>query len=94
YNAGNAVSHGLPYGAAIAALTVNPAKIFGMGGQFGQIAPGAAADVVVWSGDPLEPLSQPSAVFIDGVEQPLTSRALLLRDRYRQQTPMPPAYRN
>ncbi|MDZ4371685.1 MAG: imidazolonepropionase, partial [Phenylobacterium sp.] len=35
YNAGNAVSHGLPYGAAIAALTVNPAKIFGMGGQFG-----------------------------------------------------------
>ncbi|MCG2662694.1 amidohydrolase family protein [Brevundimonas sp.] len=94
YNAGNAVSHGLPYGAAIAALTVNPARIFGMGGQFGQIAPGAAADVVVWSGDPLEPLSQPSAVFIDGVEQPLTSRALLLRDRYRQQTPMPPAYRN
>jgi len=65
-----------------------------MAGRFGQIAPGAAADVVVWSGDPLEPLSQPSAVFIDGVEQPLTSRALLLRDRYRQQTPMPPAYRN
>ncbi|MBD3837394.1 amidohydrolase family protein [Brevundimonas sp.] len=94
YNAGNAVSHGLPYNAAIAALTVNPARIFGMAGQFGQIAPGAAGDVVVWSGDPLEPLSQPSAVFVGGVEQPLESRALLLRDRYRQQTPMPPAYRN
>lgn len=94
YNAGNAVSHGLPYTAAIAALTVNPARIFGMAGQFGQIAPGAAGDVVVWSGDPLEPLSQPSAVFVGGVEQPLESRALLLRDRYRQQTPMPPAYRN
>jgi len=94
YNAGNAVSHGLPYGAAIAALTVNPARIFGMAGQFGQIAPGAAGDVVVWSGDPLEPLSQPSAVFVNGVEQPLTSRPLLLRDRYRQVTPMPPAYRN
>ena len=94
YNAGNAVSHGLPYDAAIAALTVNPARIFGMAGQFGQIAPGAAGDVVVWSGDPLEPLSQPSAVFVGGVEQPLESRALLLRDRYRQQTPMPPAYRN
>ena len=94
YNAGNAVSHGLPYASAIAALTVNPAKIFGMAGQFGQIAPGAAGDVVVWSGDPLEPLSQPSAVFVGGVEQPLESRALLLRDRYRQQTPMPPAYRN
>lgn len=94
YNAGNAVSHGLPFDAAIAALTVNPARIFGMAGQFGQIAPGAAGDVVVWSGDPLEPLSQPSAVFVGGVEQPLESRALLLRDRYRQQTPMPPAYRN
>ncbi|WP_395945368.1 amidohydrolase family protein [Brevundimonas sp.] len=94
YNAGNAVSHGLPYGAAIAALTVNPARIFGMAGQFGQIAPGAAGDVVVWSGDPLEPLSQPSAVFVNGVEQPLEARTLLLRDRYRQVTPMPPAYRN
>nr|WP_316628231.1 amidohydrolase family protein [uncultured Brevundimonas sp.] len=94
YNAGNAVSHGLPYQAAIAALTVNPARIFGMAGQFGQIAPGSAGDVVVWSGDPLEPLSQPSVIFVNGVEQPLTSRPLLLRDRYRQQTPMPPAYRN
>ena len=72
YNAGNAVSHGLPYSAAIAALTVNPARIFGMAGQFGQIAPGAAGDVVIWSGDPLEPLSQPSAIFVNGVEQPLT----------------------
>lgn len=94
YNAGNAVSHGLPYASAIAALTVNPARIFGMAGQFGELAPGAAGDVVVWSDDPLEPLSQPSAVFINGVEQPLTSRPLLLRDRYRQPTPMPPAYRN
>ena len=50
--------------------------------------------MVVWSGDPLEPLSQPSAVFVNGVEQPLEARNLLLRDRYRQQTPMPPAYRN
>lgn len=94
YNAGNAVSHGLPYASAIAAITVNPARIFGMAGQFGQIAPGAAGDVVVWSGDPLEPLSQPSAVFVNGVEQPLEARNLLLRDRYWQATPMPPAYRN
>ena len=43
---------------------------------------GAAADVVVWTGDPLEPLSQPTAVFVGGVEQPLTSRATELRDRY------------
>lgn len=82
YNAGNAVSHGLPFDAAIAAITVNPARIFGFDGQFGELKPGAAGDVVVWTGDPLEPLSQPQAVIIDGVEQPLQSRNLMLRDRY------------
>jgi len=94
YNAGNAVSHGLPFAAAIAAITVNPARIFGFDGQFGELKPGAAGDVVVWSGDPLEPLSQPSAVFIDGVEQPLEARNLLLRDRYRTggEGAMPVAY--
>jgi imidazolonepropionase-like amidohydrolase len=96
YNAGNAVSHGLPYGAAIAALTVNPAAIFGEAGQFGQLTPGAAADVVIWSGDPLEPLTTASQVFIGGVEQPTQTRQFLLRDRYRnggtQPNGMPPAY--
>lgn len=94
YNAGNAVSHGLPYDAAIAAITVNPARIFGMAGQFGELRAGAAADVVVWSGDPLEPLSQATAIFINGQEQALASRSLLLRDRYRTggEGAMPPAY--
>ncbi len=94
YNAGNAVSHGLPFAAAIQAITVNPARIFGFDGQFGELKPGAAGDVVVWSGDPLEPLSQPSAVFIDGMEQPLQARNLLLRDRYRTggEGAMPVAY--
>ncbi|WP_297802267.1 amidohydrolase family protein [uncultured Brevundimonas sp.] len=82
YNAGNAVSHGLPFDAAIAAITVNPARIFGFDGQFGELKAGAAADVVVWSGDPLEPLSQPQAILIEGVEQPLQARNLHLRDRY------------
>ena len=94
YNAGNAVSHGLPYAAAIQAITVNPARIFGMDGRFGELKPGAAADVVVWSGDPLEPLSQVEAVFVNGEAQPTTSRQFLLRDRYRTggQGAMPPAY--
>ena len=94
YNAGNAVSHGLPYGAAIAAITVNPARIFGMDGQFGELRAGAAADVVVWSGDPLEPLSLAETIFINGQEQAPTSRQFLLRDRYRDggEGAMPPAY--
>lgn len=94
YNAGNAVSHGLPYAAAIEAITVNPAKIFGMAGQFGELRAGAAADVVIWSGDPLEPLSNAETIFIGGAEQAPTSRQFLLRDRYASggEGAMPPAY--
>lgn len=94
YNAGNAVSHGLPYEAAIEAITVNPAKIFGLAGQFGELRPGAAADVVIWSGDPLEPLSLAEQIWINGQEQAPTSRQFLLRDRYRDggEGAMPPAY--
>ncbi|WP_332657837.1 amidohydrolase family protein [Brevundimonas sp.] len=94
YNAGNAVSHGLPYESAIEAITVNPAKIFGMAGQIGELRAGAAADVVVWSGDPLEPLSNAEVIFIGGAEQAPTSRQFLLRDRYRTggEGAMPPAY--
>ena len=94
YNAGNAVAHGLPYEAAIAAITVNPARIFGLDDRFGGIRSGVAADVVVWTGDPLEPLSQPTAIFINGQRQSLQSRALELRDRYQVRSAMPPAYRN
>jgi len=94
YNAGNAVSHGLSYESAIEAITVNPAKIFGMAGQFGELRPGAAADVVIWSGDPLEPLSLAETIFIGGAEQAPTSRQFLLRDRYAGggEGAMPPAY--
>jgi imidazolonepropionase-like amidohydrolase len=94
YNAGNAVGRGLPWIEAVKAITVNPARIFGMDGQFGSLQVGREADVVVWTGDPLEPLSQPTAVFIRGEAQPLVSRGLLLRDRYRAAQAMPPAYRN
>lgn len=82
YNAGLAVSRGLPYAAGIEALTLAPARIFGVADQMGSIAPGKAADIVIWDGDPLEPLTQPTAIFIAGREQPLTSRATELGKRY------------
>lgn len=93
YNAGNAVAYGMPYQAALAAVTINPAKIFGVADRVGSLEPGKEADLVVWTGDPFEPLSQPTAVFIRGQAQPLTSRQLDLRDRYKDLTgPYPVAY--
>lgn len=82
YNAGIAVAHGLPYRAALEAITLNPARMFGVDDQIGSLAVGKRADLVLWSGDPLEPLSEALAVFIDGVRQPLTSRQLELAKRY------------
>ena len=89
YAAGTAVAHGLPWREALAAITANPAALFGVSDRIGSLAPGKEADLVIWSGDPLEPLSQPSAIFIRGVEQPLTSRPLQLRDRYLGRKPAP-----
>jgi len=92
-DAGRAVAHGLPFGAALASITINPAQIFGVAERIGSLEPGKDADVVVWSGDPLEPLSAPTAVIIKGVEQPLRDRDLDLRDRYLHPSAMPAAYR-
>lgn len=82
YEAGSAVAQGLPYAAAMEAITIAPARIFGLADQLGSLQPGRAADLVIWDGDPLEPRSLPTAIYIDGVSQPLRSRALDLRDRY------------
>lgn len=81
--AGVAVAHGLPWEAALAALTANPADIFGLGAEYGRIAPGYVADLVLWSGDPLEVTTVAQQVWIDGRAQSMRSRQTELRDRYR-----------
>jgi imidazolonepropionase-like amidohydrolase len=80
--AGIAVAHGLPREAALAALTRNPAEIFGVADRNGSIARGRVADLVLWSGDPLEVTSLADEVFIQGVRQSMHSRQTELRDRY------------
>jgi len=92
-DAGRAVAHGLPFAVALAAITINPARIWGVADRIGSLEPGKDADIVIWSGDPLEPLSAPTAILIKGVEQPLRDRDLDLRDRYLHPGAMPAAYR-
>lgn len=81
--AGVAVAYGLPWEAALAALTANPAEIFGLGAAYGRIAPGFVADLVLWSGDPFEVTTVAEQVWIDGRAQSMRSRQTELRDRYR-----------
>jgi imidazolonepropionase-like amidohydrolase len=93
YLAGDAVAYGLPWNDALKAVTINPARAFGVADRTGSLEPGKDADVVVWSGDPFEPMTQPVAVLIKGEVQPLTSRQTELRDRYMDlHRPYPPAY--
>jgi imidazolonepropionase-like amidohydrolase len=80
--AGNAVAHGLPWDAALAALTANPAEIFGLGATRARIEPGQAADLVLWDGDPLEVTSAADQVWIGGRAFEMRSRQTELRDRY------------
>ncbi len=80
--AGNAVAHGLDWDTALAALTATPARVFGQSDSLGRIAPGLRADVVLWSGDPLEVTSFADQVWIAGKPMPTTTRQTELRDRY------------
>ncbi len=87
---------GVSWGEALAMITSKPAEAIGMGGDIGSLTPGRRADVVIWSGDPLEGSSAAEQVFIDGVKQPLDTHQTRLMERYRdlQRRDLPEAYRH
>jgi imidazolonepropionase-like amidohydrolase len=61
-----AVKEGLPRQTALEALTTNPATFLGFGDRVGRLEPGWDADLVLWSGDPLDATSRATRVWIDG----------------------------
>ena len=92
--AGNAVANGLAWEAALAAMTINPARIWGLEDRFGSVEAGRQADLVVWDGDPLEVMTFADVVLIRGRRMPLETRQTQLRERYRVlDGALPPAYR-
>jgi hypothetical protein len=80
--AGNAVANGLPWDDGLAGLTRVPAEAFGVADRMGSIAPGKRADLVLWSGDPLEVSAVALQVWMDGRAIEMRSRQTELRDRY------------
>jgi len=92
--AGNATVDGLSWDAALRAITLGPAQIFGVADRVGSIELGKDADLVIWPADPLELTTYPDAVMIKGESVSMETRQTLLRDRYLDtSSSTPPAWR-
>jgi imidazolonepropionase-like amidohydrolase len=89
FEAGNAVAYGMDWDAALRSITLTPAETFGVADRVGSLAPGKMADVVIWSGDPLDFAAQPEHVFVRGQELVQPSRQDMLEQRYKT---LPPRY--
>ncbi|MFQ5748044.1 MAG: amidohydrolase family protein [Planctomycetota bacterium] len=53
-------------GAALASITANAAELAGVARRTGRIAPGARADLVLWSGHPLDAAARVKAILVEG----------------------------
>ncbi|MGH7480869.1 MAG: amidohydrolase family protein [Longimicrobiales bacterium] len=62
------VRHGMPPAVALRALTLEPARLFGLEDRIGSLEPGKDADFIVLDGPPLDWESRVRRVFIEGVE--------------------------
>lgn len=85
FNAGTAAAYGLDKEEALAAITLNAARIMGVADKTGSIEVGKDANIVVSSGDLLDmKSSNVTAAFIQGRKIDLTDKHKLLNDRFEQ----------
>jgi len=61
-----AVRLGLPHDVAIRGVTINPARMIGIDHRLGSLEPGKDADLVVWSGDPIDPRHHVRRTVVNG----------------------------
>ena len=69
--------------AALQAVTLTPARLWGVADRVGSLEVGKDADLVIWSGDPFELTAGAERVFIKGVEVSRDTRQRQLLNKYR-----------
>lgn len=84
YEAAMAVSYGLPPEEGLMAITTYPAEILGVGDRLGGIGVGKRANLVLTTGDILQPSTQVLGLFIDGKALEPTSKHTRLYEKYRE----------
>ncbi|MBU3679113.1 MAG: amidohydrolase family protein [Candidatus Kapabacteria bacterium] len=85
FQAGTSRAFGLSEEDAVKALTIWPAKMFGVDGQYGSLEKGKSATLFISTGDALDSKSNVlTSAFIDGREIELTSRHTKLARKYRE----------
>ena len=83
FEAGNAVAFGMSWDAALRAVTLTAAETFGVADRIGSLQAGRDANVVIWSGDPFEPMTRAERVLVRGVDVKRPSRQDELMQRYK-----------
>ena len=87
FNAGFAAAYGMGKEAALKAVTITPAEIFGVADQLGSLEAGKLANLIVTNGDPFETKTQISYLFINGWQVPIDSRHIQLYEEFLDRSP-------
>jgi imidazolonepropionase-like amidohydrolase len=83
YQAAMARAFGLPADAALRAITLSPAEIFGVADRMGSIEAGKDANLFVATGDVMDHRTSVTHVFIDGAPQSLETRHTRLYKEFK-----------
>jgi imidazolonepropionase-like amidohydrolase len=83
YVAGMAAAFGLDPAAALRAVTLSPAEIFGVADRLGSLEVGKMANLVVTDGDLLEARTSTRYLFIDGRNVPLDTKHSELYEMFK-----------
>lgn len=82
FHAGFAAAYGLGVEEALKAITIHAAEIFRVDDKLGSLEVGKSATLFIADGDPFEPKTQVSQVFIDGYRIPMTNRHIRLYQEF------------